>query len=208
MYKIKEIQDLFADAFVVDEGSLVFVSMYGRDTAIQQLFASFSLPIQNGGLDRITFEADGDTYEPVVGLIKDHSKLEKFTGRLPRENLFGNLSHVWIFDSNCVAPDRVTQSAWIFSKDGESLESIERRCWEITNLLSTVPLLDSWMTLLFGTARFIDFKVANGRGCVKALKLSLASGYENYVCDLIKAGTLLPDALAVPQADKAVTATM
>ena len=43
LFKLRELSDLFADACVRDEaGQLMFLSLYGRDTAIQQLLARLS----------------------------------------------------------------------------------------------------------------------------------------------------------------------
>jgi hypothetical protein len=57
LWGIREFSDVFLDALVRNEaGQLMFASLYGRDTAIQQLLAAFSLPVSSGGVDRITLK--------------------------------------------------------------------------------------------------------------------------------------------------------
>ena len=79
-----------------EAGQLLFLSVFGRDTSIQQLLASFALGAKEGGLTQFKLQRPGAGDELV--LIGDAGRLEKLTGRLPRQNLFGNLTHAWIFD--------------------------------------------------------------------------------------------------------------
>ena len=52
MFRIKEVADVFVDACVRDEtGQMLFLSCFGRDTSIQQLFAAFYLRVSEGGLE-------------------------------------------------------------------------------------------------------------------------------------------------------------
>ncbi len=97
MYRIKEMSDVFVDACIRTEtGELMFLSCYGRDTAIQQFLAAFSLGPQEGGLLQFTLLDN----PPKAHLVRigAHERLTKLTGRLPKANLFGNLTHTWIYD--------------------------------------------------------------------------------------------------------------
>lgn len=145
MFKIVEMSDLFVDACVRDEaGQLVFMSCYGRDTAIQQLLASFQLKPSQGGLDWFRLECDDATTTVFVG---DPDRLEKFSGRLPRENLFGNLAHSWIYDPVVMKPDNSNRIAWVIEPEAWSEKLTERlleKVWRTYQSLSPVPLLDHW----------------------------------------------------------------
>lgn len=145
MFKIVELADVFADACVRDEaGQLLFLSCYGRDTAIQQLLAAFQLKSSQGGLDWFRLECDGATQTVFVG---DSDRLEKFSGRLPRENLFGNLAHSWIYDPVVMRPDNSNRIAWVIEPEAwsESLkERLRDKVWRTYQSLSPVPLLDHW----------------------------------------------------------------
>ena len=47
IFRIRELQDLFVDACVrFPNGDLAFLSFYGRDGSVQQLFASLQLGTQ------------------------------------------------------------------------------------------------------------------------------------------------------------------
>ena len=112
LFKLRELSDLYADACVRDEsGQLMFLSLYGRDTAIQQLLAAFTLKVREGGLNSFHLQ-DPDGQAQVVH-VGNADRLEKFTGKLPRDNLFGNLVHVWLYDPALIRPDRSNRVAWV-----------------------------------------------------------------------------------------------
>ena len=149
LYRIKELADLYADACVRNEaGQLLFLSVFGRDTSVQQLLASFALGAKEGGLTQFKLQAAGVADQLV--LIGDAGRLEKLTGRLPRQNLFGNLTHAWIFDPALVAPDRANRIVWrVFGelRDPHSPEQRERftaELWATLRQLMPVPLVHHW----------------------------------------------------------------
>jgi hypothetical protein len=45
--------------------------------------------------------------------VGNADRLEKFTGKLPRDNLFGNLVHLWLYDPALIRPDRSNRVAWV-----------------------------------------------------------------------------------------------
>ena len=147
LFKLKELSDLYADACVRDEsGQLMFLSLYGRDTAIQQLLAAFTLKVTEGGLSAFHLQdPEGQAHVVYVG---NAERLEKFTGKLPRDNLFGNLAHVWLYDPVLIRPDRSNRVAWVLVDSvhpgSNPLEVIWDRAWALYKLLSPVPLLDTW----------------------------------------------------------------
>ncbi|WP_198263462.1 hypothetical protein [sulfur-oxidizing endosymbiont of Gigantopelta aegis] len=56
LYKIDEVSDLYVDAFLIDQSQLVFLSVWGRDTALQEFFARLTLPKSEQGLREIHLE--------------------------------------------------------------------------------------------------------------------------------------------------------
>lgn len=149
LYRIKELADLYADACVRNEaGQLLFLSVFGRDTSVQQLLASFTLGAKDGGLTQCKLEAPGVADQLV--LIGDAGRLEKLTGRLPRQNLFGNLTHAWIFDPALVVPDRANRIVWRVFGEPRDLhapaqhERFTAELWATFKQLMPVPLLDHW----------------------------------------------------------------
>jgi hypothetical protein len=187
MLQVFEVQDLFCDAYITDQNQrLIFISLIGRDTAIQQLLASFSLPLQSGGLDRISFRSSSD-----VILIGDHARLEKHSGRLPK-SIFGVLNQTWIFDPVCQRPDRANKTAWlldIVEPNKSRVVPAQPSIWPTVKMLSALPLLDEWEGVLVRQIARVESNIkAVG---VVAVKVSLDPDYEAIVSELVKTNVLV-----------------
>jgi hypothetical protein len=194
MLQVFEVQDLFCDAYVTDQNQrLIFISLIGRDTAIQQLLASFSLPLQSGGLDRISFRSSSD-----VILIGDHARLEKHSGRLPK-SIFGVLNQTWIFDPICQRPDHANKTAWLLDFVEPAKASVmpgQSPLWPTIKMLSALPLLDHWESALVKQIAHVESNVtAVG---VTTIKVSLDPDYEAIVSELVKTGVLVVPASPHP----------
>lgn len=155
LYPVKELQDIFVDACVrAPDGELAFISVFGRDGAVQQLYASLHLGIQEGGIRQITL-LDPDTGQTLAAVpVGDPRRLDKYSGRLPKDNLFGNLVHTWIYDEALLNPSKATGSAWLLidrETQAHDLGSLEARTWSLIEQLSPLPLLPHWRALVLGT---------------------------------------------------------
>ena len=205
LFKFKELSDLYADACVRDEtGRLMFLSLYGRDTAIQQLLAAFTIKVTEGGLD--AFHLQHPAGESQLVHVGDADRLEKFTGKLPRDNLFGNLVHLWLYDPALVRTDRSNRVAWVLV-DGvddspDQTETIWARVWGLYKLLSPVPLLDTWkqavlsrtgdeVVTLMGETPYPPL------GRIAAARISLPDHFPEIVSGMVKAGDLALEQLAL-----------
>src|SRR5574338_701015 len=95
LYRIDECPDLMADGCVGDEnGNLVFLSIWARDTAVQEFLARLTLGRDEQGLDQFHVITDQDASVPVfVGNVEN---LEKRITRAYRRTLFGSLTNVWL----------------------------------------------------------------------------------------------------------------
>ena len=201
MFRIKEVADVFVDACVRDEeGRLLFLSCFGRDTAIQQLFAAFYLKPTEGGLEVFhLIEPSAGAHAAGDGVrVGAAEALQKLAGRLPRENVFGNLAHTWIYDPVIVRPDRATRTAWVLdpAHGAETKpEAVLSRVWEVFKLLSPVPLLDEWQPTLM-KACFDDCVKAMADsafpplGRVSAQKVTVPDSFLSTVSTLVKRGEL------------------
>ncbi len=201
MYRIKEVADVFADACVRDEeGRLLFLSCFGRDTAIQQLFAAFYLKVTEGGLEVFHLVEPG-AGAPEAGesvRVGNADGLQKVSGRLPRENVFGNLAHTWIYDPVIVRPDRASRTAWVLDpqpSEETRPEQVLSRVWEVFKLLSPVPLLDEWQPTLM-QACFAECVKAMSEsafppiGRISAQKVTVPDSFLGIVSGLVKRGDL------------------
>ena len=201
LFKLVELSDLYADACVRDEfGQLMFLSLYGRDTAIQQLLAAFTLKVTEGGLDSFRLQdPSGQVHWVHVG---DADRLEKFTGKLPR-NLFGNLIHIWLYDSVLVRPDRSNRIAWVLvDADGKhGLDVSSDKVWALYKLLSPVPLLDIWKDVVLAkTGEEVVTLMAKTAfpplGRISAARVCLPESFPETVSRMVKSGELALEDLA------------
>lgn len=196
MYCIDGQSDVFVDACIPDDaGQLLFLSAFGRDTSLQQMLARFQLRATEGGLDRITIRREE---EPFTALVGDPNRLEKLTGRLPRETLFGNLVHLWVFDPVVLEPDRANGRGWILVEEEEHrgercVELRAQRRWLLLSRLARVPLLDEWRDPLL-EALEAEFPSAwHTSGCIGRLsaeRLALPDAFESLVSGLLTRGAL------------------
>jgi hypothetical protein len=110
LYRIDECPDLMTDGFVGDEqGNLIFLSVWGRDTATQEFIARLTLGRDEQGLDQFHILTEQGGSIPVfVGNVE---QLDKCSNRAYRRTLFGSLVHLWLFDRRCVKPDKANASA-------------------------------------------------------------------------------------------------
>jgi len=207
MFRIKELGDVFVDACVRDQaGQLMFLSCYGRDGALQQLFASFALPPTQGGLTlfnliEVVEREDADPLERPAGQVNvgDASRLTKLSGRLPRDNLFGNLAQAWIYDPVLRVPDRVNRRAWLMRQgrfDRASRAAVLESIWTLYKLLSPVPLLDGWAQLLLRATHqesvtlMHQCRYCEPLGDVCAVRIALPEDFPERVSRMVQGGLL------------------
>lgn len=211
MYVIDEQSDVFADAIASDDNAqLLFMSVFGRDTSIQQLLARCQLPRSQGGIDKLSFRldpkenlgprttvlADAEVLEVLIG---DPNRLDKLTGRLPKENLFGNLVHAWIFDPVILAPDRAGRTGWNLrefrDEQDANFDASHESLWSLVKEVSPLPLLDHWqefmLTWLFDQG---CIRQARTTGRIRATKVVLPEAFEVEVSRWVREG-----ALALPE---------
>lgn len=141
LYRIDECPDVMADACVADDqGGLVFLSIWARDTAVQQFLARLTLGRDEQGLQQFhVITPEGGSVPVFVGNV---DRLEKRMTRAYRRTLFGALSNVWLFDRRCVRPDKANASALaVLPKDSHCTLD---RLWSLVRDTCPLPLLDHW----------------------------------------------------------------
>lgn len=141
LYRIDECAELMVDACLCDEQrTLVFLSLWGRDTAVQEFLARLTLGEKEDGLSRFHLVTAEHLSIPVfVGNVE---RLEKRTTRAFRRTLFGSMLHVWLFDRCCIKPDKANASALaLLPKDAVSHTE---RLWTLVRETCPLPLLDHW----------------------------------------------------------------
>jgi hypothetical protein len=200
LYAVAECSDVFVDAALRDDsGELLFLSIFGRDTAILQFFATFTLPVSNGGRDAFTLTHDAETYRVAVS---DPHALQKLTGRLPRGNLFGNLTHVMLYKADFIKPDRSNRSVLVL-RFGEAEDDFALRVWLLIRELCPVPLLDHWrepLLSVLGEALITPLSAGNAPpiGVVDGARLALPADFEQIIAAAVAMQALTLDPAGLP----------
>ena len=209
MYEIQHCSDVFVDACVRNEASqLMFLSAYGRDTAVKELMARMELGgNDNHGLSELTLKGTcnhaGESHTVMVG---DPKRLEKHTGRLPKRRLFGNLTHLWIYDPVIRVPDKGARTAWLIDRPTDDKShglDMQERIWAAIGNLASIPLLPHWRdTVLAAVKRGMVFEMGKATGPdynprfskplggMQAFRIALTDEFPNVVSSLIKSGQL------------------
>ena len=221
MYQIQQVSDVHVDACVRNEaGQLMFLSAFGRDTAIKELMARMELGTgDNHSLSELTLKGTcnhaGESHAVMVG---DPKRLDKHTGRLPKRKLFGNMTHVWIYDPAICEPDKGSRTAWLIDRVVSGATEtfnldIRERIWATIGQLASIPLLPHWRdTVLKAVWRDMVFEMGkttseeyNPRfskplGGMQAFRIALTEEFPNVVSSLIKSGQLHLEQQAQPLA--------
>ncbi|MFV0275838.1 MAG: hypothetical protein ACK5HY_01460 [Parahaliea sp.] len=190
LYRIDECPDLMADGCVADEqGNLVFLSLWARDTAVQEFLARLTLGHTEQGLEGFHLITDQGASVPIFIDNVDH--LDKRSTRAFRRTLFGSLVHLWLFDSRCVKPDKANASA-LALLPGDGTDHTER-LWALVRETCPLPLLDHWrdavLALLQSRAMLTRLPFALGRLEGHRLNLDVPA-LTTALGDLIRSGTL------------------
>lgn len=145
LYRIDECVDLMADACIGDEhGNLVFLSIWARDTAVQEFLARLTLGHDEQGLEQFHIVTEQGGSIPLF--IGNVDRLEKRFTRVYRRTLFGSLTNVWLFDRRCVKPDKANASA-LALLPRDSAHRLDR-LWALVRDTCPLPLLDHWRDIV------------------------------------------------------------
>lgn len=143
VYVIDECPDLMVDAYVFDASfNMLFLSLWGRDTAIQSFIACLTLSQDEQGLKVIHL------INAVGGELPVHfasvDTLKKKLARIQRKTLFGALTHLWLYDTRLIQPDITNAHAYLLLPQNSSEEHQHERIWQMIKSNSSLPLLDHW----------------------------------------------------------------
>lgn len=142
LYPVRELADVYADAFVTDdEGYLLFLSVWGHDTALQELLAKLTLSDAMDGLGVLTLN------HKLVFIPEDKGNLAKLTGRTRKDCLFYGLSQLWVYDKLANQFDKANQRALLLKQPADDA-NFTKYLWHVVRQLCTVPLLPEWDCLL------------------------------------------------------------
>ncbi|MGM9489621.1 hypothetical protein [Ideonella sp. YS5] len=199
MFILEQQSDVFVDALVSDHrAQVLFLSVYGRDTSIQQLMARLHLRKVQGGVDDLTLLDAATRTVAMRILVGDPARLDKLTGRLPRTGLLGNLLHAWIFDPAVLKLDPANGSGWLLEHQPGHMSQGHRavreaaQAWRMVKELSPVPLLDHWMLPVLAHLQSMQALIRPASaGPVSALRIELPQDFTAWVSDQVRSGHLV-----------------
>lgn len=201
MYFVAQFPEVFADACLRDSaGMLKFLSAYGRDGSIMQFEAALQLGHREGGVCRFHLVGpDGVRHAVEVG---NADRLTKFSGRLPRQNLFGPLTQVWMYDKALVELDRANRIGWAMHREtsdgpagacaGQRHDGLLAKAWELTRQLSPVALADAWKAdvqawcLEKNAYERLDSPLYPAIGKVDAMRVSITDHFLRFVSEQVR----------------------
>ncbi len=169
LMKISVIDDLYVDAVLTDESShLLFLSLWGRDTALQEFMARVQLPVSDNGIR--DFHVTGTGFDQYVQ-IQSVDALEKTSAKTSRDTVFGQLTQLWIYHQRVSSPDRVNRRAVMLYRPDEQIDP-----WPIVKSVCHLPLLDHWRDTIINCCYSRDWLrcLDNGLG-VKGALIDLSS---------------------------------
>lgn len=188
LFYIDQLPDLFVDACIVDGANLVFISIWGRDTAIQELLGRATLQNHERSLDFITLKSNDVHGSFDVALTRVDDLIKK-SARV-QSHTFGQLTNLWIYSRQCVEPDRAHRKSYVIRESGQ-MDSL----WGSVVDLCPYPLLDTWkdpvMEIL--TKNELITSLTTVVGHINGWRLSLGDEVIAVeISQLIQAGRLTP----------------
>lgn len=199
MYRIEELSDIWVDACLRNsDGRLMFLSYFGRDGSVMQFLASLELGRTERGLNRFHLVGPDGQRHPVD--VEGTERLGKHAARLPRQNLFGPLTHNWVYDKTLQHPDRANRIAWVMhrvtAETTQQEQPLYDKAWAAMVDLSPVALLDHWREPCLAWCRekraveLLDDPVYPAIGQVMAMRVSLSDHFVKFVSDGVRSGLL------------------
>ncbi|MCL1861897.1 MAG: hypothetical protein FWG52_10290 [Proteobacteria bacterium] len=201
LYAIDEFSDLKADACLLDDDfDLVFVSLWGRDTTIQQLLAKLTLGHKEGGMRQFHLVA-GNHGIPVE--VPDVENLSKQSARSFRRTLFGSMTNLWLYNNLAIEPDKANARA--FAVLPIDIKNQDDRLWPLVQSCCGLPLLPHWQEVVLDTLKTEGMlkKLKLAFGPVQGYKLAIElNQLQGRMQELIREGTLslVPEAVEFPTA--------
>lgn len=191
MLVLPAIPGIFCDAHLVDETGPRFLSVWGRDTAIQEFLARLSLSEREGGIRSFWIGTSADEGHRYVQSF-DPERLMRLSARRAG-SVFGELVHLWLYDRLAVEPDRSNARALLLYPGGPC--DMTEPLWELLKQILWVPVLDHWRGLLL--------QHLNELGCLSrldgyrvgafAIDLSNRDRIEQEISFLVRCGRLQID---------------
>ncbi len=141
MVTIKEQSYVFCDAFVGNDYGILFMSVWGRTSSVQQFIARMELPYHEGGIETLNFNAHDIFDGSCAFSIPNTKNLTKISGRVPGTIYGADLSQMFVYDKLATRLDHSNHKAVVLENNNVISDA---QLWTLVKELSSIPLLDHW----------------------------------------------------------------
>ena len=205
---ILEMPDLQVDALCTDQdGYLSFLSVWGRDTATQELLARLTLPANETAslIQGFNLRLDNKSSTSTNKILVIPDLLEKTFSRTFGRTKFGSINNLWLYDSRAIKADKANHTALIVLRDNGDTQSLDQlpqhpefgNCLQQLISVSPVPILEHWAPVAFKAACELEMVSLHTSYLGKALCAEIAlkeSVFQHRISELICNGTLTVNA--------------
>jgi hypothetical protein len=201
LYALGEFNQAYVDAVVINSlGELLLISVYARQTIMQQIISALTLSPNSGGAASLqVVDLEGHLVRRIH--IGARDQLTKKSAKLP-VLASGEIVHTWIYDQR-LAQDDLTNGVGYVVLDA-SLEEEQRQVaiWQKIVHLAPIPLRDVWQEPVM---RWLGDVVVHRLdadadtaplGNLWVARIELGEGFAETIAELLKRGELLVDDLA------------
>ena len=180
LMQLTEINGVYADAYLTDESNkLIFLSVWGRDTALQEFIARLQMPKAENGIRDFHILSEKIRQFVTVPNVDD---LEKTTIKTP-DTILGVMTQMWIYDRLAVKPDNTNHRALMLYRTQDKRPDL----WPVVKSVCPLPLLDHWQDIFLAMCfdkQWIKM-LEHGSG-MSGLYVHLGDDLDQVVSDMIR----------------------
>ena len=196
LFPLLDCADIYADSLVWDTyRKPLFISIWGRDTAIREFQSRLTLAPREGGLANLTFLVEGRRL--VLDRFNPDEVIQKTARCADHHCLFGELVHAWYYADFAAKIDKANQRALYLIPKHKQNDAISAYFWKLVQETSHLPLLDHWRKPVLQKLQELGWiKPLDSVGHLKAILLDLSDEtFEMHITQLVQAGVLRPEAV-------------
>lgn len=174
-------------ALTAPDGQLLYLSLIGRDTALQE----FRGKLSTGKLTSFTIQWDGGCR--VDGWFsREWLGQMEYHGAKLQTNLFGEMTQMVLYHPLMAKPDKASQVAAIPFLNVAEMPMQD--VWNVVKHISEIPLLDGWQAVVIELLKRMGWLEWLDSFNCRGIYLKLGSNFGGLISANIRSGALCPEA--------------
>jgi len=138
LFELSELSGVFTDAALTDDtGNLLFISVWGRDIAMQELLGRLQLPKSENGIRELNIQGESLNKKLQIPNVDD---LDKTAYKVTKPTIYGELTQMWIYNKIAINPDLSNHRALMLYAEDDRKPDL----WPLVKSVCHLPLLDHW----------------------------------------------------------------